>query len=436
MQFLCDRGEISNPCVSMKVAELISVGTELLLGDILNSNAQYLSKQLASLGIACYYQSTVGDNPDRLQQVIELAASRANLLIFTGGLGPTPDDLTTETIAQTFKTPLVEDAAVVADIAAKFALRGREMTDNNLKQALRPEGAEILPNPVGTAPGIIWSPRPDLVLMTFPGVPTEMKRMWQDTAVPYLRSRQWATEVIASRTLRFWGVSESGLAEKVGDLFDSTNPTVAPYANWGEVKLRIAAKAASEAEAFSLIAPVEAQLRSIGGIDCYGADQETLASVLGQLLTQAGETLSVAESCTGGGIGAMLTAVSGSSGYFLGGVIAYDNRIKQSLLGVEAEVLATAGAVSEVVAQQMAVGVRDRTGSTWGLSITGVAGPGGGSEEKPVGLVYIGLAGPGVMEGVAYRFGDRGREWVRQVSACTALDRLRRRLVNRLGSPS
>jgi nicotinamide-nucleotide amidase len=416
----------------MKVAELISVGTELLLGDILNSNAQYLSKQLASLGIACYYQSTVGDNPDRLQKVIELAASRANLLIFTGGLGPTPDDLTTETIARTFNTPLVEDATVVADIAAKFALRGRQMTDNNLKQALRPEGADILPNPVGTAPGIIWSPKPDVVLMTFPGVPTEMKRMWQDIAVPYLRSRQWATEVIASRTLRFWGVSESSLAEKVGDLFNSTNPTVAPYANWGEVKLRIAAKAASETEALAVIAPMEAHLRSIGGIDCYGADDQTLASVVGRLLTKQGETLSVAESCTGGGLGSMLTAVAGSSGYFLGGVIAYENRIKQALLGVEAEALETLGAVSEVVAQQMAAGVRDRTGSTWGLSITGVAGPDGGTEEKPVGLVYIGIAGPEESVGLRYRFGDRGREWVRQVSACTALDQLRRRLA-RLG---
>jgi nicotinamide-nucleotide amidase len=417
----------------MKVAELISVGTELLLGDILNSNAQYLSKQLASLGIACYYQSTVGDNPDRLQKVIELAASRANLLIFTGGLGPTPDDLTTETIAQTFNTPLIEDPVIVADIAAKFALRSRLMTDNNLKQALRPEGADILPNPVGTAPGMIWSPKPDVVLMTFPGVPTEMKRMWQDTAVPYLRSRQWATEVIASRTLRFWGVSESSLAEQVGDLFDSTNPTVAPYANWGEVKLRIAAKAASETEALAVIAPVEEQLRSIGGIDCYGADDETLASVVGQLLKNQGETLAVAESCTGGGLGSMLTAVAGSSDYFLGGVIAYENRIKQALLGVEAEALETSGAVSEVVAQQMAVGVRDRTGSTWGLSITGVAGPGGGTEEKPVGLVYIGIAGPEGSLGLPHRFGDRGREWIRQVSACSALDQLRRRLIDRLG---
>jgi nicotinamide-nucleotide amidase len=414
---------------TVKVAELLSVGTELLLGDILNSNAQYLSQQLAGLGIACYYHSTVGDNPGRLQQAIELAASRANLIIFTGGLGPTPDDLTTETIAQTFGVPMVEDPAIVEDIAQKFALRGRTMTDSNLKQALRPQGAAVLPNPVGTAPGIIWSPKPDVVLMTFPGVPSEMKRMWQDTAVPYLKVQGWATEVIASRMLRFWGVSESSLAEKVSTFLEGTNPTVAPYANLGEVKLRIAAKAASAEAAMAMIAPVEAQLREIAGIDCYGADQESLGSAVGEALSWRSQTLSVAESCTGGGIGAMLTSVSGSSSYFLGGVIAYDNRIKEALLGVQSETLEIHGAVSEAVAMEMAVGIRDCTGSTWGLSITGVAGPGGGSEEKPVGLVYIGLAGPETVRAVAYRFGDRGRDWVRQVSASTALDLLRRQLL-------
>jgi nicotinamide-nucleotide amidase len=416
----------------MKVAEVISVGTELLLGDILNSNAQYLAQQLAQLGIAHYYQSTVGDNPERLQKTIAQAASRANLLIFTGGLGPTPDDLTTETIAQAFGVPLVEHASVWADIQEKFAKRGRTLTDNNRKQALQPEGAAILPNPVGTAPGMIWSPREDLLLLTFPGVPTEMKRMWQETAVPLLRTKGWATEVISSRTLRFWGVSESALAEKVGKYFELSNPTVAPYANWGEVKLRIAAKAKTEAEAQILIAPIEAELRSLTGIDCYGADEDSLATAVGQLLRAQGETLAVAESCTGGGLGAMLTAVPGSSAYFMGGVITYDNAVKMRLLGVEESALVEHGAVSEMVAQQMAAGVRDRLGTTWGLSITGIAGPGGGTAEKPVGCVYIGMAGPDRIRAVRYVFGDRGREWVRQVSACSALDLLRR---ERLGSP-
>lgn len=412
------------------VAEVLSVGTELLLGDILNSNAQFLAQQLAHLGIPHYYQTSVGDNPDRLRHAIEIASERAQLLIFTGGLGPTPDDLTVETIAQTFGAALIEDPAIVADIAAKFAARGREMTDNNRKQALRPEGAALLPNPVGTAPGIIWQPRAHLTLMTFPGVPSEMKRMWAETAVPYLKAQGWASQTIVSRTLRFWGISESGLAEKVADFLNLSNPTVAPYANLGEVKLRIAAKAPSEAEAQALIQPVELQLRAIAGIDCYGADTDSLASVVGDLLRTRGETLAVAESCTGGGLGQMLTGVSGSSHYFWGGVIAYDNRVKTKVLGVDPQAIDREGAVSAIVAEQMAIGVKQRLGTDWGVSITGIAGPGGGSESKPVGLVYIGVASPsGSVTALPYRFGDRGREWVRQVSACSALDQLRRQLL-------
>jgi nicotinamide-nucleotide amidase len=410
----------------MKIAEVISVGTELLLGDILNSNAQYLAQELAQLGIVHYYQTTVGDNPDRLQQVIELAARRASLLIFTGGLGPTPDDLTTETIANTFKTPLIERAEIWEDIQAKFAQRGRILTDNNRKQAYLPAGAEILANPVGSAPGMIWAPQPDLLIMTFPGVPSEMHRMWRETAVPYLQAQGWSTEVIVSRTLRFWGVSESTLAAQVSHLLDRHNPTVAPYANWGEVKLRIAAKASTTAAATALIRPVEAEIRDLAGINCFGADDESLGSAVGQLLQQRHETVAVAESCTGGGLGALLTAIPGSSNYFYGGVIAYANAVKIHLLGVNEADLQRAGAVSEIVAQQMAQGVRDRLGCTWGLSITGIAGPDGGTPEKPVGCVYIGLAGPNSVSAQRYQFGDRGRDWVRRVSACSALDQLRR----------
>ncbi len=410
----------------MKIAEVISIGTELLLGDILNSNAQYLAQQLAHLGITHHYQSTVGDNPDRLQATLKQAATRANLIICTGGLGPTPDDLTTETIAQTFNVPLIEQPAIWADIQQKFAQRGRTLTDSNRKQALIPEGATILPNPVGTAPGIIWSPQPDVVIMTFPGVPSEMKRMWQDTAIPYLQTAGWATEVIVSRTLRFWGVSESALAEQVAHLFDRANPTVAPYANWGEVKLRIAAKAPTPEAAQALIQPIEAEIRAIAGIDCFGADTESLGSAVGQLLTQRQATLAVAESCTGGGLGSMLTATAGSSAYFQGGVISYANAVKTDILGVNPTDLDQYGAVSAVVAAQMATGVRDRLGTTWGLSITGVAGPDGGTADKPVGCVYIGLAGPHGVSTQHYQFGDRGRDWVRQVSACSALDQLRR----------
>jgi len=414
-------------------AEIICVGTELLLGDILNSNAQFLALELASLGIPHFYQTVVGDNPGRLKQVLEIAIARSNLLIFTGGLGPTPDDLTTETIADFFGVPLIERQDVLDDIAQKFASRGREMTPSNRKQALIPKGADILPNPGGTAPGMIWQPRPNLTILTFPGVPTEMHRMWRETAVSYLKSQGWGKEIIYSRTIRFWGIGESALAEKVTPFLDLTNPTVAPYAGQGQVRLRVSARATSATDAQLLIEPVAQQLRQIGGLDYFGDDDDTLASVVGELLIEADETLSVAESCTGGGLGSMLTEVPGSSNYFLGGVISYDNSVKASVLGVSQSDLYKVGAVSKVVAMQMAEGVRSLLSTHWGLSITGIAGPGGGSDTKPVGLVYIGLAKPdGTLECFKFQLGqNRGRSSIRHASACNALDQLRRRLLAR-----
>jgi nicotinamide-nucleotide amidase len=412
-------------------AEIICVGTELLLGEILNSNAQFLAQELATLGIPHYYQTVVGDNPERLKQVLKIASDRSRILILTGGLGPTPDDLTTETIADFFDTSLVERADLLEEIAQKFASRGRKMTPNNRKQALIPQGAEVLPNPTGTAPGIIWQPCPNLAILTFPGVPSEMKRMWQETAIPFLKAQGWGQEIIYSQVLRFWGIGESALAEKVSSYFNLSNPTVAPYAGQGEVRLRVSAKAASAAVARELIEPVANQLQEIGGLYYFGSDTDTLASVVGQLLRGSGETLSVAESCTGGGLGQTLTEISGSSDYFLGGVISYDNAVKTSVLGVNPQDIDSDGAVSESVAKQMATGVRSLLQTTWGLSITGVAGPSGGTETKPVGLVYIGLAGPGdEVEGVRYQLGEnRSRSSIRHASTCNALDLLRRRLL-------
>ncbi|MEO0455003.1 MAG: competence/damage-inducible protein A [Cyanobacteria bacterium P01_A01_bin.114] len=412
-------------------AEIICVGTELLLGDILNSNAQYLAQQLAQLGIAHHYQTVVGDNVLRLKRAIAIACERSRLLIFTGGLGPTPDDLTTATLADFFDTPLVESPDIIADIEAKFARRGREMSENNRKQALLPKGAEILPNAQGTAPGMIWQPRAGLVIMTFPGVPREMHDMWETTSVPYLKAQGWAGSVIHSRTLKFWGVSESGLAERVAPFLELTNPTVAPYAAKGVIKLRISAKADTVEAAEALIQPVETQLKDIGGLDCFGTDDETLAHAVGALLTARQQTLAVAESCTGGGLGKSLTAVAGSSSYFLGGVIAYDNQVKEKLLGVHPDTLAKVGAVSAEVAEQMAVGARQCLGTDWGLSVTGIAGPGGGTPNKPVGLVFIGLAHKASVQHLECRFGSyRGRDWVRLMSECTALDLLRRTILS------
>lgn len=415
-------------------AEIICVGTELLLGDILNRNAQFLAQQLASLGIPHYYQTVVGDNRDRIKRAIAVAIDReAKILIFTGGLGPTPDDLTSETIADFFGVPLVEMPEVLADIAQKYASRGRKMNPSNRKQALIPQGAAVLPNPAGTAPGIIWQPRGDLTIMTFPGVPSEMHRMWRETAVPYLKSQGWGKEIIYSRTLKFWGIGESALVEKIPpSILDMSNPTVAPYAGKGEVKLRISAKAPSTETAGQLIGPVEEQLRQIGGLNCYGTDGETLAEVVGKLLLAAGETLSVAESCTGGGLGAMLTTVAGSSNYFQGGIVSYDNQVKVDQLGVNPADLDLSGAVSAVVAEQMAVGVQKLMGTTWGLSITGIAGPGGGTESKPVGLVYVGLAAAEGVQSFEHRFAwQQDRDAIRHRSACSALDHLRRQMLTR-----
>ncbi len=413
-------------------AEIICVGTELLLGDIVNTNVQFLAKELAILGIPHYYQTVVGDNPTRLKEVINIASQRATILLFTGGLGPTPDDLTTETIAQYFETPLVEKPEIIEDILRKFQARGRQMNENNRKQALIPEGATILPNPTGTAPGMIWEPKANLTIMTFPGVPSEMKRMWAETAVPHLKSQGYGKEIIFSRMLRFRGIGESALATKVNRFFDLTNPTVAPYASLGEVRLRISTKTTSETEANALIDPVAQDIIKIAGEDYFGQDDDTLAKVVGQLLRDRQETVGVAESCTGGGLGAMFTDIAGSSDYFWGGVIAYDNRVKISVLDVSAEVLEEHGAVSDIVAQQMALGVKRRLGSDWGISITGIAGPGGGTDIKPVGLVYLGIANPddGV-ESIECTFGDRSREIIRYLSSCTALDQLRRQLISK-----
>jgi len=407
-------------------AEVLCIGTELLLGNITNGNARWLAEQLASLGIAHHRQEVVGDNRERLIAAVRAAAGRCRVLITTGGLGPTPDDLTTEAIAAAFDTPLVEHAAIWDDIQTKLSARGRPIAASNRKQALLPAGAQVLPNPAGTAPGMIWSPRPGFTVLTFPGVPSELHAMWQATAVPWLRQSRLAEGVFASRLLRFWGVGESNLAEQMDDLLAGTNPTVAPYAGAGEVKLRLTARAADQAAAEVLLAPVEAQIRSRTGNLCYGVDDDSLASVVLAALRQRGQSLAVAESCTGGGLGGALAAVPGASDVFLGGVIAYANSVKQQLLGVPADTLAVHGAVSDPVALAMAAGARRVTGADWAIAVTGIAGPGGGSADKPVGLVHIAMAGPQGAVSEAVRLGaSRGRGWIQTLTVGEALNRLR-----------
>ena len=367
------------------------------------------------------------------------AAGRCRVLITTGGLGPTPDDLTTETLAATFDTPLVEHPEIWSEIQARLRARGRVCSPSNRQQAFLPAGAQVLPNPTGTAPGMIWTPpaaagiQPGFTVLTFPGVPSEMEAMWRGTAAPWLRAAGLAEGVFASRMLRFWGVSESALAEQMVDLLDGENPTLAPYAGAGEVKLRLTARASSDPEAQALLAPLEAEIRSRTGTACFGADDDTLASVVLELLRRRGESLAVAESCTGGGLGAALAAVPGASDVFKGGVIAYANAVKQELLGVSAALLDSYGAVSDPVALAMAEGARRVTGASWAIAVTGIAGPGGGTVEKPVGLVHIAVAGPDGSRSKAVRFGSsRRRSWIQALTAGEALQRLRFRLMVQL----
>ena len=410
--------------------EILCVGTELLLGDILNGNARWLAEELSALGLPHYRQTVIGDNRERLIAQIQEIAGRSRVLITTGGLGPTPDDLTTEAIAAAFSTPLEERPEVWADITAKSRSRGREPSVETRRQALLPQGAAVLPNPTGTAPGMIWSPVEGFTLLTFPGVPSEMRAMWQQTAAPWFRQSGLSTGAYVSRMLRFWGIGESALASQVGDLLDQSNPTVAPYAGRGEVKLRITAQAASEAEAQRLVMATEDDLRQRTGQLCFGVDDQSLASIVLAQLRRRGQTLAVAESCTGGGLGAELTAVPGSSDVLLGGVIAYSNAIKNKVLGVPEALLEQFGAVSDPVAEAMAEGVRRLTDSDWSLAITGIAGPGGGTESKPVGLVHLAVAGPDGCESHPIRLGSsRGRDWIRMVSAGEVLNRLRLRLI-------
>lgn len=411
--------------------EILCVGTELLLGDILNGNARWIAERLAALGLPHYRQTVVGDNQERLAAVAREASERCRVLITTGGLGPTPDDLTTESLAAAFETPMEERPELWEEIQAKLSAGGRMVAPSNRRQACLPRGAEVLPNPLGSAPGMVWSPRPDFTILTFPGVPSEMRAMFEATAEPWLRQHGGAAGVYVSRLLRFSGIGESNLAEQVSDLLEGTNPTVAPYAALGDVKLRLTACASTQSEAEALLDPVEQDLRSRTGRYCYGRNDDSLASVVIRLLQDAKQTLAVAESCTGGGLGAALTAVPGSSSVFQGGVIAYSNAVKQALLGVPLDLLEDHGAVSDPVVAAMAEGVRERLGTDWAIAISGIAGPGGSSVQKPVGLVHLGIAGPDGCVASAERFGDRrGRAAVQQLAVIRSLDRLRLRLLS------
>jgi nicotinamide-nucleotide amidase len=414
-------------------AEIVTIGTEMLLGDLVDTNTAWLSSRLAALGVGIYRHTTVGDNRERIVGVLREAASRSDLVVTTGGLGPTSDDLTNECLAAVTGRRMIEYPEARAHVDEMFKKFGREPTQNNYKQALFPEGTELIPNPLGTAMGALLE-EDGTLFVTLPGVPPEMKRMFEETLEPLIRARSEGS--IISKTLWFAGIGESALAEKVQDFLDAADPTVAPLAGQGKVRLRITTRAATQEEAEERIAPVEREILSRLGDYYFGEDEETLEGAVGRLLKEKGATLALAESCTGGLLAKRLTDVPGSSAYFKEGLVTYSNESKERLLGVPHETLLEHGAVSEPVARKMAQGIREVSGADYGLSVTGVAGPDGGTTEKPVGLVFIGLsdAEETFAEKLDLTAWARSREAIRERSANRAFDLLRLRLEERNNS--
>jgi len=408
-------------------AEIISVGTELLLGQIVDTNAAYLAQRLAEIGIDVFFKQTVGDNPSRIEGAVRLALSRADVVLITGGLGPTEDDLTVASVAAALGLDLAYQEAVADRIRRFFETRGRTPPDSVYKQAMVPRGARVIPNARGTAPGVHLEHQGRAVFI-MPGVPYEMKGMMEDYVLPALRGRAGLT-VIRSRVLRVTGEGESAVEARIKDLLQQTMPTIAPYAKLGEVHLRLTAKGTPD-EVESALQRGDAQVRERLGDLVYGVDDQTLEAVVGGLLTSGALTVAVAESCTGGLISQRLTTVPGSSAYFLEGIVAYSNEAKTHDTGVSPDLLASHGAVSAEVAEAMAGGIRQRTGADIGLSVTGIAGPSGGTPEKPVGLVYLAIAGASGIRHHRLTFGaEAGREGIRFLASQAALNALRLHLV-------
>ncbi len=374
----------------MKV-EIITTGTELLLGEILNTNVQYLSRRLNSMGFDVLYHTTVGDNPERMRAVLEKAMERADIIITSGGLGPTRGDITKETVMQVCHTEGYLDLDTWGRIDAYFAKRGISRPANNDKQAYVPLGAEILQNDVGTAPGL-WLDYQGRLFIMLPGPPSELTDVCEKQLWPRLLQRFSDHGVILSRTLHLRGLGESRAAEMLDEMIVAqSNPTIALYARYGELLVRLTAKAADEAQARAMLDDYEKQARKYVDEYIYGVDDASLAACLGQELLQQGKTIAFAESCSGGLASSLVTDVPGSSEYLLGSVVTYTNAAKRMLINVQQETLNRYGAVSREPACEMAAGVRNLLGSDLGVSITGNAGP-GESEGKPVGLVYIAVA--------------------------------------------
>jgi nicotinamide-nucleotide amidase len=409
-------------------AELIAVGTELLLGEISNTDGQFISECLSELGINVFYHTVVGDNPKRLSEMLRLARSRSDLIITTGGLGPTYDDLTKEVICETFGKRLVMHEPSLERIVTFFRGIGREMTENNKKQALLPEGCIVLENDWGTAPGCVIEAE-DCVVAMLPGPPRECKPMMRERLMKYLISKE--DGVIYSHKIRIFGMGESAVETLLLDMMvSSQNPTVAPYAKDGEVMLRVTAKAKNKEEAEKQLSPAVEKIRSVLGDVVYGVDTESLEESVVKKLTGKNLTVSCAESCTGGLLSKRLTDIPGSSKVFPGAVISYSNEVKENILAVPEKIIDKYGAVSPATAVYMAMGASRMFESDIAVGITGIAGPDGGSDpentsgpDKPVGLCYIALCIKGTAFVREFRFGNRNRDraYIRNLAASNAL---------------
>ena len=406
------------------VVELISVGTELLLGNIVNTNAAYLAQQCAGCGLSCFYQTVVGDNDARLQEVVKNGLKRSDVLILTGGLGPTEDDLTKEVVARAMKKKLVEDSKAREMIQTYFDNRGMEITENNWKQALVPENAVVLYNHNGTAPGLIVESGEKCAIL-LPGPPKEMVPMFEEYVVDYLKKKN--PEVIVSTTVKLCGIGESKVEDMIRDMIaEQSNPTIAPYAKTGEVHLRVTAKAKDAKSANKLIKPVIKQLKTRLAEYIYTTDESvTLEKAVVDLLLANNLTVSTVESCTGGMVAARLINVSGVSEVFKLGHITYSNKAKKKILGVKKRTLEKHTAVSAEVAKEMLKGVELVSKADVCVSLTGLAGPDGGTEKKPVGLVYIACSVKGKVNVSEYHFSGN-REKIRENATAATLTLMRK----------
>lgn len=406
----------------MKV-EILAVGTELLMGQIANTNAQYISNRLPEAGIGVFYHSVVGDNPLRLKECLNIAMNRADIIIMTGGLGPTQDDLTKETVCEVLARKLILHEESLNKMEDFFKRINRPMADSNKKQAYLPEGCIVINNNRGTAPGCIIEYEKKVIIM-LPGPPSEMKPMFEDTVMTYFKEK--SEFKIVSEFLRIFGIGESSMEEKLLDMIETqTNPTIAPYAKEGEVTLRVTARCNKGEDGYSILEPTIDKIKKRLGNTVYSIGDRNMEEVVGELLIKRNISIAIAESCTGGLVSTKLTGVPGISSVFNRAIISYSNESKRENLGVNQKTLDEFGAVSKETAIEMAKGVRDVSKTDIGLSITGVAGPGGGTLDKPVGLVYVALAAKDNVICKELRLlGDRNR--IRNSTSLNALDLVRR----------